>query len=136
MAPQFQKIDGSSHMPQTYSCMKAAIHRHVLMTTGRTILGNPDFEQLKITKNACSTKYLEEPKPLLKEFRLQSNRRENMTLLKNYLNRSDPTRLQREVIFNIIWHFGFRGREWLRGLNKDSVIFLQKNYLRKMIFRL
>jgi len=59
-----------------------------------------------------------------------------MTLLKNYLNRSDPTRLQREVIFNIIWHFGFRGREWLRGLNKDSVIFLQKNYLRKMIFRL
>jgi site-specific recombinase XerD len=119
-----KKKDGTSYKPQTYNCMKAAIHRHILMTTGRTIIGNPDFEQLKITQNACTTKYLEEPKTTEeREAGYKAIEEKDMSLLNNYFNRSDPTRLQREVIFNIIWHFGFRGREWLRGLNKDSVIF-------------
>jgi len=53
--------------------MKAAIHRHVLMTTGRTIIGNPDFEQLKITqKMRVQQNIWKSQKPLKR----QSNRRE------------------------------------------------------------
>ena len=119
-----KRTDGKNFKPQTYNCMKAAIHRHVLTTNGRSIIGNPDFEQLKITQSACTTRYLEEPRTTEeRESGYKDINEKDMTLINTYFNRSDPVRLQREVIFKIIWHFGFRGREWLRGLDKHSVIF-------------
>ena len=82
-----KKMDGSLYKPQTYNCMKAAIHRHVLMTTGRTIIGNPDFEQLKITQNACATKYmyLKEPKTTPeRDSGYKAIEEKDLTLLKNF----------------------------------------------------
>ena len=46
----------------------------------------------------------------------------DMIRLNEYFDRSDPTRLQDEVFFSICYFFGFRGREWLRDLTKDSVV--------------
>ena len=49
-----KKHDGTTYTPQTYNCMKSAIHRHLLLVNGKGIIGNPDFEQLKLTLNACT----------------------------------------------------------------------------------
>jgi hypothetical protein len=41
--------------------------------------------------------------------------------LQDFFDRSNSARLQQEVLFKICYGFGFRGREWLRGLTKDDV---------------
>lgn len=46
-----------------------------------------------------------------------------MVKLKCYFKRENPTQLQDEVIFNILLHFGQRGREHLRILKKTSISF-------------
>ena len=46
----------------------------------------------------------------------------DMKKLNEYFNRSDPVRLQDEVFFSLCYFFGFRGREWLRNLAKDSIV--------------
>lgn len=38
-------------------------------------------------------------------------------------HRSTPTRLQHEVFFKICYHFGFRGREWIRDLKRADILF-------------
>ena len=45
-----------------------------------------------------------------------------MDKLQLYFNRTTPQRLQDEFFFNLLYHFGFRGREWLRSLDKSSII--------------
>ena len=43
-----------------------------------------------------------------------------MEKLGHYFNRSDAARLQ-EVFFNILYHFGYRGREWIRYIKVSSI---------------
>ena len=41
-----------------------------------------------------------------------------------YFDRSNPEKLQQEVFYKLMFHFGFRGREWIRcNLTKDSIGF-------------
>lgn len=43
--------------------------------------------------------------------------------LGDYFSRKNPQVLQHEVIFLIIYHFAYRGREWMRNLQKESLVF-------------
>uniref|UniRef100_A0A1I8J247 Reverse transcriptase domain-containing protein n=1 Tax=Macrostomum lignano TaxID=282301 RepID=A0A1I8J247_9PLAT len=45
---------------------------------------------------------------------------EDLMKLASYFDRSTPARLQEDVYFNIIFYYGNRGREWLRGLTANS----------------
>jgi site-specific recombinase XerD len=46
----------------------------------------------------------------------------DLAKLNEYFDRSTNKRLQEEVIFNILYHFGMRGREHLRSLQKDTFL--------------
>ena len=46
-----------------------------------------------------------------------------MKKLSEYFDRKNPVSLQDEVIFNFIYYFGQRGRESIRNLTKENVIF-------------
>ena len=48
---------------------------------------------------------------------------EDLHKLGNYFSRRNPQILQEEVIFLIIYHFAYRGREWMRNLDKESLVF-------------
>ena len=39
------------------------------------------------------------------------------------LSGDDPVALQRKVFFEVVLHFGRRGREGLRGINKSDIVF-------------
>ncbi len=46
--------------------------------------------------------------------------KKDMELLRSYFDSSSPTVLQEEIIFNLFYHFGLRGRESIPLLTKDS----------------
>ena len=46
-----------------------------------------------------------------------------MVRLRNYFNRASPEILQEEVWFNLLFHFGLRGRETISQLDRTSLIF-------------
>ena len=47
---------------------------------------------------------------------------EDMRKIRNYFDRSEPAIIQQEVIFNLIYYFGLRGRETLPYFTKESII--------------
>lgn len=49
--------------------------------------------------------------------------KEDLVRLNEYFDRSTPVRLQDEVFFKLCYHFGFRGREWIRDLETIDIIF-------------
>jgi len=116
-----RRQDGKRFSPSTYTCMRAAIHRHLVETKNRPIIGNIKFSVLDTTLKACISAYLKEPKQT-QDSGYKAIEPTDMEKLKAYFNRTTPTRLLWEVFFLIIYHFGFRGREWLRSLKKDSVL--------------
>ena len=50
------------HQHTVQSCMRAAIHRHLVETKNRTIIGNIKYAVLDKTLKACIAAYLKEPK--------------------------------------------------------------------------
>ncbi len=115
-----RRLDGKRFAPSTYTCMRAAIHRHLLESRNRSILGNPEYAILDKTVKACIAAHLREPRETRHQY--DAIEPEDMEKLGEYFNRSTPSRLLWEVFFLIIYHFGFRGREWLRNLTKKSII--------------
>jgi len=117
-----RRKDGKLYAPSTYTCMRAAIHRHLVETKNRAILGNIKYAILDKTVKACVAAYLAQPKESVQDSGYKAIEQADMVKLHSYFNRTTPTRLLWEVFFLIIYHFGFRGREWLRSLTKSSVL--------------
>ena len=46
---------------------------------------------------------------------------EDLRILGKYFDRSNATVLQEEVFFNLLYHFGYRGREWIRDMKVTSI---------------
>ena len=51
----------------------------------------------------------------------QPIKKEDMVRLNEYFDRSTPKKLQQEILFNIVYHNGFCGREWIRNLKKEDI---------------
>ena len=117
-----RRKDGKLYAPSTYTCMRAAIHRHMVETKNRAILGNVKYAILDKTMKACVAAYLAQPKESQNETGYSAIEKTDMIKLHSYFNRTTPTRLLWEVFFLVIYHFGFRGREWLRSLTKSSIL--------------
>jgi len=100
--------------------MRAAIHRHLVESRNRSIIGNPEYAILDKTLKACIAAQLREPRETRHLY--DAIEPEDMEKLGSYFNRSSPARLLWEVFFLIVYHFGFRGREWLRNLSKESIV--------------
>ncbi|MEL7309713.1 MAG: DUF3504 domain-containing protein, partial [Pseudomonadota bacterium] len=58
-----------------------------------------------------------------KEKPFQSIEKPDMERIRTYFDRSTPQILQQEVWFNIMLHFGLRGRETFSQLSRDSISF-------------
>lgn len=82
----------------------------------------PLFKSFDITYNAVRKNALSSRKrSCLETTGYQPIEVEDMAKLDVYFDRSTPKRLQHEVFFLILYHFGFRGREWIRNLTKETV---------------
>ena len=108
--------------------MRVAFHRYLCEKRHLEVVGNPSFCDLDKTFKASVSCSLKGREKRISErgFGFSSIDKDNMDKLRHfatfYFNRSTPQRLQDEVFSILNYHFGFRGREWLRSLNKSSLI--------------
>lgn len=112
--------DGKFYAPPTLICFRAALHRHfLLIRQDVNIVNDHHFEK--------SNRMLASMIQKFKKSNQISNRdaypaieRADMVKLMRYFDRSNSDVLQQEIIFHLIYHFGFRGRETLPQLSKMS----------------
>ena len=118
-----RKVDGGIFSPSTYICMRASIQRYLSsseVNRQNNIITDPEFNAANRTLQAAIGKYLQtnqNPKQQSKAID-----KLDLQILGKYFDRSTPKVLQEEVFYLIIFHFGFRGREWVRNLTKESII--------------
>ena len=126
---RLKKKDGTLYSPTTLACCRAAIHRHLLEKRNTPLIGNAQFLAFERTYKACVTKAIRARNIMTSEggSGYPAIEPEDLVLLRQYFNRSTPVKLQDEVFFLIVYHFGFRGREWLRSLNTKSLVIKHSN---------
>ena len=119
-----RKEDGNIFSTSTYCRMRAAIHRYLCDTRQLNLIDNNDFIAFHKTYKAVLQTSLVKNKKFVSEGGSGYPEIEpsDMKKLSGYFNRSDPVRLQDEVFFSLCYYFGFRGREWLRNLTKESIV--------------
>jgi integrase len=122
---ELRQENGEFFSPSSLICIRAGIHRRL---TSAPINRNVDIlhgehfaaanNMLRVMVGRALTK-----KKMTGEVSqgICAIEKEDLRLLRAYFDRSNPTCLQDEVFFNICYHFGFRGREWIRDLKKDDV---------------
>ena len=111
--------DGQFYAPKTLICVRASIHRYLQ-------LNRPAVNVIEDSMFSQSNRML---KTMIAKFKNSGQRKKesypviekkDMESIRSYFDRSSPTILQQEIIFNLIYYFGLRGRETLPHLTKDS----------------
>ena len=118
-----RKQDGGYFSPSSLGCIRAAIHRYLTsapVSRPINLIEDSNFSSANKMLKALASKYIKNGG---KEKRFDSIEKEDLVKLRDYFKRENPTQLQDEVIFNILLHFGQRGREHLRLLTKASISF-------------
>lgn len=73
------------------------------------------------TLNVMIKKHLEETSDKQNE-KYPAIDNQDLKILSMYFDRSSPQKLQQEVFYNLVFHFGMRGREWIHyNLTKESI---------------
>uniref|UniRef100_A0A1I8GLR6 ANK_REP_REGION domain-containing protein n=1 Tax=Macrostomum lignano TaxID=282301 RepID=A0A1I8GLR6_9PLAT len=112
-----RKSDGSFYSPNTIVGIRAALFRYFMKLPGLNIIAHEAFHSANLmVKNVCNA-YLKSGGRVQHYEAIESD---DLVKLASYFDRSNPTRLQEEVYFNVLFYFGNRGREWLRGLTVRS----------------
>uniref|UniRef100_A0A1I8G3L1 CCHC-type domain-containing protein n=1 Tax=Macrostomum lignano TaxID=282301 RepID=A0A1I8G3L1_9PLAT len=112
-----RKPDGGFYSPNTIVGLRAALYRYFMKLRGLNIIAEPAFHAANLmVKHVCNA-YLKSGGRIRHYDAIES---EDLMKLASYFDRSTPARLQEEVYFNIIFYYGNRGREWLRGLTANS----------------
>ena len=108
-------------------CMRAAFHRYFLDKRQLEIIDNPSFHHFDKTYKASIDASLKHTEKLASEggAGYTAIDTDDKKLLEKYFDRSTPERLQDEFFYKILYHFGFRGREWVRSLKKSSLKILE-----------
>lgn len=117
---QLRTQNGSYYAPPSLICIRAALHRHfMLIRQDVNIVNDHRFE--KSNRMLAS---------MVQNFKKSNQTKErdvypaieksDMHKIMQYFDRSNSEVLQNEVIFHLIYHFGFRGRETLPLLTQGS----------------
>lgn len=119
--------EGLFYSPKTLICIRAALQRYLSSVDVNrmvNIVSGVEFVRANNVVKAAIGMYLKSGQPTPKQYDAISD--SDMQKLKRYFNRCSDTRLQEEIIFILMLHFGLRGREHLRLLKSDSLV-LQKD---------
>lgn len=117
------KKDGKLYAPATLICMRAAVNRYLnesVVDRKVNIITDKDFNASNNALMAKIAKYIKTNTNSEKSG-YQAIDENDLKLLSKYFDRSTPQVLQHEVFYVIVYHFGYRGREWLRGITKHSL---------------
>lgn len=117
---ELRQQNGSFYSPASLICFRAAIHRYFCLHKPEiNIIGDPQFNQCnRMLKTMVSKFKTSGQAKTVQSFPIIES--DDMTKIRNYFDRSSPEILQEEIMFNLIYFLGFRGRETLPQLTKNS----------------
>ena len=121
---KIKKKSGESYSTTSLVCMRAAFHRYFLETRNIPLIGNENLQSLEKTfKAALAAAMKTRPKSLAEGGSgYPPIEPGDLAKLQIYFDRRSPVALQDEIFFSIVYYFGFRGREWIRSLDRSSVL--------------
>ena len=112
---------GELYAPSSLFCIRASIHRHLTsvdVNRNVDILHGNEFRRANSVLKAMVGQYLKSGQSKQRKFDpIQPG---DMVKLNLFFDRSTDRRIQQEVLFNVIYFFGLRGRENLRFLKSDT----------------
>ena len=115
--------DDKLYSPSSLVCVRASLQRHLTSaSTDRivNILNGDSFKRANAVLRGMVAKYLQSGQAKPKCF--QSISEADLKRISQYFDRSSHKKIQEEVIFNTLYHFGMRGREHLKALEKDTFL--------------
>lgn len=118
---QLRMKNGLFYSPKTLICFRAGIHRYMCLNRPEiNIIEQVEFKQSNRMLCTMIAKFKNSGQK--KESTYEVIQTEDMMKIRAYFDRSNGEILQREIMFNLIYYFGLRGRETLPKLTKDSII--------------
>lgn len=115
-----RKDDGAFYSPTTLICYRAGLFRYIMRVRKINIIECDAFHTSNLALKAVCRLFL---KAGGRVQHYEAISKDDMCKLSAYFDRSNATTLMHEVYFALVYYFGQRGREWLRGLQLDSLIF-------------
>ena len=117
---ELRQLDGSFYAPPSLICIRAGLHRYFsIHRPDINIIADTDFNSANRMLKTMVAKYKRSNQTKTKEY--PCIEKEDMKIIRQYFDRSNPVVLQEEIIFNLIYYFSLRGRESLPYLSKNSI---------------
>jgi len=117
---QLRTKDDKFYASATLICIRAALHRHFLMVRNDVnIIGDSKFTKSNKMLVTMIRKYKKSNQPKRQDV-FPVIEKKDMKKIMEYFDRKNGTKLQLEVMFQMIYHFGLRGRETLPYLTRSS----------------
>ena len=115
--------EGNYYAPPSLICIRAALHRHFLQIRNDVnIISDHHFERSNRMLATMVQKFKRSNQPKKRDT-YPAIEQSDMQKMMSYFDRSNGEVLQQEVLFHLIYHFGFRGRETMPFLDRSSFIF-------------
>ena len=124
MVCESKKDDGSEFAPSTLICMRAAIQRFLTSPGVNRQINLMDGQEFQLANNTLKASigvFLRKNRGKDTQTRTSAIDEKDLEKLSDYFDRTTPEKLQHEIFYNFIYHFGYRGREWMRSITKESV---------------
>ena len=119
-----RKIDGSYYSPSSLACIRAAVNRYLTRAPYNRSLNlktDKDFISSNNMMKAMASKFLKSNESVHdKSHKALTDT--DLQKLRLYFTRETPKKLQQEVLFNIIYHKGYRGREWMKTIELKHLV--------------
>lgn len=113
-----RKDDGNYYSPSTLACIRAAINRYLTKAPHNREINLKKDREFGPSNNilkAMSSKYLKSPQSS-NDNSYKAISQADLVTLREYFDRRTATKLQEEVLYNIVYYNGYRGREWIRNM--------------------
>lgn len=119
---ELQTLKDEYYSPASLICFRAALFRYIQsIRNDVNIIVDKEFASSNRMLKTMVYKFKESNQPK-KEDTYPAIEFEDMQKLQYYFDRNSPLKLQREIMFNIIYFFLLRGRESLPKLEKKSFV--------------
>ena len=126
--------DGRPYAPRSLIGIRAAIHRYLIspkVNRNINILSGVEFTRANAMLKTMIGKWLREGK---KSKSFEAIEEEDMEKIRKNFDRRSPVVLQHEVWYNIVYYFGFRGRETISQLHMNSFSLQTEETGRRFLF--
>lgn len=112
--------DGNLYSPASLICIRAALFRFFQLKNNINIIGDQNFQLSNHMLKTMVYRYKRSNQSKCED-KYPAIELNDMAKLRAYFDRSNPTILLEEVVFNLLYYFSLRGRETLPYLNRNSI---------------